>query len=480
MTGCSDSFLDTELTGSTLSENQYQTLPEALDAHVRGLYGKMTMVSDHDLFGQKSIDIKSDMICGDIALTAINYGWFGSTASLNGTNSGGTDNNYIWNYYYQIIKNCNQLLKTALLANVDAPVTHNDSLIATYAGQAFAMRGYSYFILGTLYMPQYLEETALATADLPCVPIYTETSVGAQPQSSFRDVYAQAENDLVRAQSYLATFKRSSKTYIDLNVAKAMLAYVYLQRGSKASTPNDYDLAIELVDSIVANSECEILPLAQVTENGFNSIKSENWMWARDITTEMATGMASFFGQMDVHTYGYAFAGDIKAIDETLYGQIPATDERKKWFDTGRSLCPDKKFFDPKRGVKAADVDRQWLNDIVFLRIEEAYLIAAEAAWRNGDETTARKWLEPLLEQRDPTVAANVGTVDLRSQLEFNWRVELWGEGRGLTTWRRFGGTRTRGSNHFYFSGESITEIDPRVVFVIPSGEYTYNPYINQ
>ena len=57
LSGCSKSFLDTEMTGGTLSQDQFDELSNTNQASVRGLYLLLyadQTSSDHVYFGQKS------------------------------------------------------------------------------------------------------------------------------------------------------------------------------------------------------------------------------------------------------------------------------------------------------------------------------------------------------------------------------------------------------------------------------------------
>ena len=89
--------------------------------------------------------------------------------------------------------------------------------------------------------------------------------------------------------------------------------------------------------------------------------------------------------------------------------------------------------------------------------------------------------MKVLLAQRDETVMATVDGMskdELLSNLYYNWRIEMFGEGRALMTFKRFGGMKTRGNNHFYKGGETMQAVDPAnpvLLFIIPYSEYTNN-----
>ena len=90
-----------------LTQAQYEQLDNTMEGSVRGIYSMLYTVSDHDLFGQRSIDLSTDLLSGDIALTAYTYGWFytdeqGQTAAAR--------TGYVWNFYYGMLRNINNVI----------------------------------------------------------------------------------------------------------------------------------------------------------------------------------------------------------------------------------------------------------------------------------------------------------------------------------------------------------------------------------
>lgn len=486
---CSSNFLELNPSGGTVIQEQYDEAYTAFDANVLGIYSLMILYGNHDLFGQKCIDLHTDLGVGDVALRGRNYGWFETAAFMSefGYSSFGS---YMWtSYYYKIIKNCNVILAhrtDEAYANVD--FTHHDNLTdveenAAFAfGQALAMRGFCYFWLANYFGEQWGKgQTSANDLNAICVPIYTEeTEIGVpQPPSSAEQVYQQAENDLLLAVDYLKGFGRTSKTYVDETVAKCWLAYLYLTRGYFHN--EDFENAYKYAKEVIDGGEYRLLPYSEVLSNGFNSVSSKNWIWAVDVTNETATGLGSFFGQVDVFTYSYAMAGDYKACDDALYALIPESDIRKQWFqdtDTNSqynrvfALAPMQKFYDSKRIIGG---DRVWTNDIVFMRLEEMYLVAAEAANEMGNADEAANLLNELVAERDPETT--VSAENFVDQLIYNWRVELWGEGRSYLTRKRMGLTIARGTNHFQGAGQGTAYT--MFYYNIPAAESEYNYNFN-
>ena len=74
LTSCGNSFLSQYPEGGVLLEDQYQSLPDKLEGSLRGIYSKLYEYGNHDVFGQRSIDMYGDIQCGDMAMKKSNYG----------------------------------------------------------------------------------------------------------------------------------------------------------------------------------------------------------------------------------------------------------------------------------------------------------------------------------------------------------------------------------------------------------------------
>ena len=487
LSGCASSWLDAEMTGSALTQDQYDNIPGTAEGAVLGLYSKMYVASDHHYFGQKSIDMATDILSGDMAMTANAYGWFTDCEQQQCASMTAGRNSYIWHYYYSIILNANAAIRSFVALEEAGTITADQKAALA---QCLTMRAYCYFNLAHLYSPGITDSESAdyfqgnTGMDYLCVPIYNENSsmndttklVNEQQVASTRAVYDQVLSDLDWAIALFdeTGFVRSSKLYVDKDIANAYLAYTYLQT-------EEYDSAYVVAKRVIDAGNFEILPFDELTTTGFTDQNDPSWMWGLDVTIENTTSLASFWGHMDLHTYSYAFAGAWKAMDDELAKTIPETDGRIKWFDAKKKYVPDWKFYDKARGVRADEIDRRWLNDIVFMRIEEMYLVAAEGAARAGKLAESKEVLKSLLAERDETVMATVDDMSKDALLEnlyYNWRVELWGEGRALMTFKRFGGVKMRGKNHFYNAGQNMQAVDPAnpvLLFIIPYSEYVNN-----
>lgn len=494
-TGCADSYLDQYPGGSSITEDQYLKMDNLVEGTIKGVYPLLYAYGgDHDVFGQRSIDMYGDILCGDMALNTFNYGWF-STDELGNTY---TRRSYFWSYFYVFIRSCNRGINAIdaigrpELVFDESKLTEAEYKLGAYYAQLLTIRGWAYAGLVRYFVLMDAADSDLA------VPIYTEedtksdTIIG-RPRATVADLYLRIEEDLQSAIQYFEAYKnatRDSKIEMNATIARIVLAYAYLNKGDNAN-------AFKYANEAFTKDNAHILPQSEVLTTGFNNEANENWLWGEYVTVENTTSLASFFGQCDIYSYSYASAGDVKGIDKNLFDEIQAWDIRKKWWDnyaqSGKSgaskfaYAPDGKFYSAKS--KTIQGDRDWLSDNVFMRWELAYLIGAEAACRQGLLDDAKNCLFAITDQRvldgkDAEYAAWKATLTdettLLDAIRHNWRVELWGEGYGLQTFRRFGRTVTLGSNHKRSDKELSPNTARKFTFELPTGELYYNPFIRQ
>ena len=510
LTSCGDSFLTQYPEGGVLLEDQFAQLPDNLKGSILGIYSKMYEYGgDHDEFGIRAIDMYGDIQSGDMAMKRSSYGWF---ESYERGLFYAYARSYIWSFYYDIINLCNlgtmavEQNSAEILAAISSGEEPTDNIKQQgyYYGQLLAIRGWAYSNLLKFYCDP-MDQLASPMDEEKAIPVYTETEVKAgtlgAPLSTVTEVYDRIYEDLNTAIEVLDFYSqynaRGSKLEVSADVARVMLAYAMLNHGDATMTiadgKNAYQIALEQAAAVINSGKYPMLAREELYSTGFADVNAKNWLWGQDVTVETTTALASFFGQVDIHTYSYAAAGDTKAIDSQLYDDIVNTgwDARMDWFNDGKAAkgpyCPNRKFYSPAyKDITALDkADRDWLCDNVFMRVEVAYLIAAEAAWANGDDATATQYIKDLCYQRilegkaEADVDAWITATGVKNAIAYNWRVEMWGEGYGLQTLRRLTKTVKLGSNHISRANTDVTVTGSdyyRYQCEIPTSEYRYNP----
>jgi hypothetical protein len=483
--GCKKDFLKTEPTQFTTPEqlgNAAKQDPKVLNGLVSGLYTTMFTTgvggtTGHDDFGQKGIDIYTDMLQSDMVLGAVNYGWYSNLARYQATVDFTRNENYVpWRYYYRQIFGANSLIDVLGGTNV-MPVEAANKLTM---GQAKAMRAYGYLYLTQLYAKEYGDGSA------KILPLYTTADAASanQPKSTAKDIYDLMIKDLTESIVLLEGFTRTSKDQVDKNVAKGLLAYVLAARGTTA----DWNQVITLTQDIMTaypktTAAQAVYNGTNVATAGFNNVATPSWMWAVDITLAQNLDLVSWWGQIDQFTYSYTWAGDPKPIDRGLYDAIRADDIRKGQFQsptaTSFKLQPINKFFAPAR---TSGGQRQVTTDLHYMRADEFYLLNAEAKARAGQTGPATAALAAYLSDRitDVSYISALTGQALLDEIYLQTRIELWGEGKSYFAMKRNKATVIRGSNHLFDAGSSIPYNDDRLTFAIPQAEVLNNPNLNK
>ena len=132
-----------------------------------------------------------------------------------------------------------------------------------------------------------------------------------------------------------------------------------------------------------------------------------------------------------------------KQISKWLYAKMGQSDTRRAWWNPNHEL----NTYDDAGNVLSGYQQEKfafsnvatWEGDYIWMRVEEMYFNAAEAACRLGDEAAAKKYLMAVMSQRDPSYTCNkTGTAmgklttdetgSLLEEIIIQKRIELWGE----------------------------------------------------
>mgnify|MGYP001347087579 CR=1 FL=1 len=479
--GCKKDFLEVEPTGFTTPEQLAGAAkqdPNLLNGNISGLYSTMFTTgvggtTGHDDFGQKGIDIYTDMMQSDMVLAALNYGWYSTVARYLATNDFTTNPVYVpWRYYYRLVYGSNIII--GILGGNDAIPEEAGNKYTM--GQAKAMRAYAYFYLTQLYAKEYGDGTQ------KIIPLLTSSADLNLPKSTTKEVYDLMESDLRSAITLLAGFSRTGKQQINANVAKGLLAYVLSARGSQADLAEVVTLTQEIMSAFPKTTpNFLVYNGANGNTAGFNNVATPSWMWGVDLTLAQDLDLISWWGQVDQFTYSYAWAGDPKTIDKGLYDGIPANDIRKAQFAAPGEefpLQPVNKFFAPARTEGG---QRQVETDYLYMRADEFYLMNAEAKARLGQTADAVSGLKLYLSDRvsDLSYLDVLSGAGLVSEIYRQTRIEMWGEGKSYLALKRLKQNVVRGSNHLFEAGATFPYSENKLTMVIPQAEVLNNPNLN-
>lgn len=451
MVSCND--LDTAPMGSTVTTDQkaeaVASNPDRIKASIAAIpagfydFGKLTGEGNHnDLFYPATM-LFTDTRGMDLVSDDIGYNWFASSLDYSDLSWTNFVPYSIWTTAYKQISAANSVVQTI------GTYEPADDDLKFYLAQALAIRAFDYYTLA-----QYFQHTYVGNENKPCVLILTEENMDAAasegcPRSTVAQVYEQIMSDLDCAIELLSSSPavREDKRYVDLAVAYGLRARVNLVMNNWAAAASDAQAAID-------NTTATPYDVADVDHPTFSDIDDASWMWGilvAETDRPVTSGICNFPSHMGSLNYGYASVGAWRKINSALYAQIPATDVRKGWWLNEEQQSPN---LNGEQAAYVAETDipaytqmkfgcyndevytSTNANDIPLMRVEEMYLILAEAQAMAGNPTAGAATLENFVKSyRDPqyTCSAKDGqtlTAELvQDRVWFQRRIELWGEG---------------------------------------------------
>ncbi len=460
LASCSD--IDEQIySGGAFSKEQSQDIVNAIPTRVEATFnGMFTFMGNPaqnwgtrfssaraDDFGFIMMALSQDFEGADMIGADNGYNWF-SAACEYSSRTPSYANPYIrYVTPYTLIGMVKDILATI-------PEDTEDASLINMKAQAKALRAYSYLSLAPYFQGSY--ETS---KDKPCVPVLSDSvDVTNNPRATVEQVYNVIVDDLTWAIDHLDE-TRSSKAYVNANVAYGLRARAYLAMGKGAEAAADAEKAMQ---------GYEPASIAEVSVPTFCDMEEHNWIWAIDITDDQA----NYFGYATAPSWlsslcgdGYGAAcGTTAMINKLLWDKIPATDVRKGWWIDENLHSPnwadltwgtakgdeiatlvlddDSKIELPpytniKFGMKSGVGSTLNNNDWPLMRVEEMILIQAEGYAISGNEAKAKEILTNFVKTyRDPSYTIPSGRT-LRDEIWFQRRVELWGEGFAVSDARR-------------------------------------------
>lgn len=450
--GCQD--LDTFPEGGTVTTDQKEEIvglnPERAEASINAIFAQFTQyepnytalgnVGRHNDLGYPSIMLFTDTNGYDVISDDNGYNWTGNDLTFDDRSYSSYECQMTWNDLYNIIFAANNAIGT-----LDAE--SDDASIQKFVGQALTARAFSYFVLAQLYQFNYVGHESS-----PCVPLITdetseEASQNGAARATVEQVYTQIGTDIDKAIELLeaaeaAGEKRNDRRYPSAAVAYGLRARINLTKQNWQAAASDAEKAISLSDATPAT-------IAQVSVPTFWDITESNWMWGiliEESDDVVTSGIVNWISHMGSLNYGYANYSGGKQINKKLYNSIPATDVRKGWWldaegkssnlnaeqqewmeDYGYPAYTHVKFGSYNNVVGQSTN----ANDIPLMRIEEMYLILAEAQAMGGNTGAGKTTLETFVQTyRDPEYTCAATTAEGIQEEVFNQRrIELWGEG---------------------------------------------------
>ena len=494
---------------------------DAIEVAMNGVYSTMynridfVTANAHQCFGNLAVTLAADLMGEDMVQTAEGPGWFWKDYSYE-TRERYTSKiqrcYFTWTYFYQIINNVNYILSAGLTAAGDK------AKLSYLMAQAYAVRAFSYFMLIQSY-----QQTYKGHETLPGVPVYTEPTLSSSKgkgRGTVQDVYDQILDDLDQAMAYyeISGLKQSDISEMDYYAANMLKARVALVMNDWKTAAEAADIVLEKpgktllsrADAAVVKGQYDDATKTWTTgSTPFNSVSSSSVIWGAKVLSDQSTVYASFFSQMDACTDIYYAAETPKCISNWLYAQIPDSDVRKGWWNGDIGVPASKWKYGANINYNQHKFQwkeqKSYLGDYIFMRLEEAVLIKAEALCRLKEYKDARAALCELGSRRDPGYAARVSRLEgdeqtfsstgvvktLLDEILLQRRIELWGEtgrifdilrlGKGWTRNWTVGGEKSNHTNILskYSEYAAFPADYIECILMIPQTEIDNNPNIS-
>lgn len=326
------------------------------------------------------------------------------------------------------------------------------------------------------------------------VPVVTSSEESfVSPRATKEDMVAFILSDLDEAESAIEKMPAIDNHELPhLDCVYGLKARLYLWAGNYTKARYYARLAIDKSNSVPVTREDGIHP-----SRGFNQLSQ--WMWGIeykpydvDTNPDFQT-WTNWISPEWVDSYASLI---IPAIDKSLYDKIADTDWRKLWWKApaGSALSSQQTYTSEVKNMPEYTAIKfrfpgnyleSSIPDAAFpiMRIEEMYLIEAEAAaWQSLAE--GKSLITSFMKQyRDPSYTCTAGTAEeLIDEILLQKRIELWGEGQTVFDIKRLNKSVVRsydGSNQYPGESRLVRNTIGRPAWMnvpIPSSQMFPNP----
>lgn len=445
---------------------------------------------NHNDFGFPSLMLTLDSRGTDLVADNSGYNWFSHALDYSDLTSNYVYTAMYWTTMYNQINAANEVIRAY-------SERKDDSKFQFYLAQAYALRAFNYFYLAQLY-----QQTYIGNEDAPCVPIIWEGNMDIAntegcARATVKEVYDFIFQDLDLSLELLqqTETERPSKRYVNAEVIYGLRARINMVRG-------EWQAAAEDAQRIIEAGTATPYTIGEVSKPTFNDINHGAWLWGIDTEEDdspVTTGLCNWPSHMGSFSYGYASSvGVWRKVSKSLYDAIPSTDVRKGWFLDNQSisanLTAEQKEHVTSSGmpaytqVKFAPYKNELgtstnASDIPLMRIEEIYLILAEAQAMMGNTAKALNTLNTFVTTyRDEAYECSATTTEeILDAIWMQRRIELWGEGHSYFDLMRMKkGVDRRGAGFQPDYVYNIPAGDAALIYPIPDREMNSNPNLIQ
>ena len=419
-------------------------------------------------FGYPGLLCAMDACTGDVICTAgdeaAGYDWFWYWER--GTMLGPTQGlcAFPWNTYYSFMKSCNDVI-----AMVDTSKELTDGAKLSL-GSAKAIRACFYLDMARQFEAlEVIDPAAKGKYDISkvkglTVPIMDENTTEEKsrnnPRAKRDKMFEFIFDDLNDAEEMLEGIS-VKKTIPSLAVVYGLKARAYLWLGQFSESYKNvktgqeaYLEAAKYARLAISASNATIMTEGEYLNatTGFNKA-TNSWMWYLPQTTEGVTNLVNYIAwRSGEATWGYGGKFVFEGVNTNFYNRMSSTDWRRKgfvgaepevWYKENKALTnlseddflavvppyANMKFHPANGNTTTWQIGN--VTDVPLMRVEEMYLIEAEAT-AQVDIEAGKNLLVAFMAHRDPKYSTEglVNTVEaVVEEIIWQKRIELWGEG---------------------------------------------------
>lgn len=404
-TSCGNSWLDLEPSTSIDTETSIKILTD-VEFTLNGIYSTM---QSSDAYSGRLIyygDVTGDdMQAVSSTKRVANYYRFNFTKDDGPTSH--------WSYLYSIIQNCN-----LIIMNIDKLVIdeEDEEYRDDLKGEALAIRGLALFDLTRIFGYPYTKDNGASLG----VPIIEGLStISSKPaRNTVAQCYEKVIDDLTRSIDLLSESFKKGK--INKWAAMVLLSRVYLYKGENAN-------ALKMAEDAIAGAE----------KKGYALWTNEEYptAWGNDASKSNPGEVLFEIVNLTTDSPGKESMGYLNSKDG--YDDMCITCSFYQFLKEDpkdvrlKLLSFDKKYYAYVFKYQPQQEENIQDANIPLIRLSEAYLIAAEAAVKEGNNAAAVKYLDPIVRRANPNKTVQGETITLERVLNER-RKELVAEGHRM------------------------------------------------
>lgn len=383
------------------------------------------------------------------------YDWYRTYNTFSASMNENSYFSYLpWRTLYMFVKSANDAIKT--YKAMENPSDENKN----YAAQAYTYRAYDYYMLMVLFEPKANIYTDCSKVLGLTVPIVTDETTEEQamnnPRVQHDEMVKFILDDLQKAVDlYTETgFQNGASTAPTLQVTYGIMAKVYLWDEQYAKA---YEYANKSIELAEANGAAPMTKSELTSATSAFTTATSGWMWYTVYSAENMGNLCNFTGWVSGEAdWGYSSL-TLPAIDASLYNKMGINDYRRKQF-----LDPDRKrgdyetcrtqdwimdsntpaYLALKFRCKNGDYETYSVGgavDVPIMRIEEMYLVRAEAAGMSQGVAAGVALLNDYTKKYRDLAYNCKATTERELQLAVldQMRIEFWGEGNAFPSAKR-------------------------------------------